>query len=83
MGDEGKQSKRQAKQLWTDGRRLAALGDYAALTALDRQIVELGGDETTALARRELEQLGVDPVVVKVGLATLALYALAWLAAFV
>ena len=77
--DEDKQLKRQVKLLQDRAAYAFEVGDYRATRELDQQIIEMSPQSDAGrLASEQRRHLGVDPVVIKFGLALLALHLLGW-----
>lgn len=84
LGDDSKQSKREAKALWEQARLAFAAGNYGLTRKLDERVAALAaGTEQGEQALREHDNLGIDRVGIYIGLGATLLYASAWIYALV
>lgn len=76
---EEKQARREAKQLWDQGRVLFSAGDYRRLREMDKRIIFLAPEsEFGRQAETELANLSLDPRVLGALVGSALLYFLAW-----
>ena len=76
---EDKQLKLEVKQLQDRAAHAFEIGDYRATRELDQQIIEMSPQSDAGrLSSERRRHLGVDPVVIKFGLALLGLHLLGW-----